>query len=315
MKNLHVIKRTLLKASAGASLLLVNIFSVTEAKAQLYPLGAIYFQNQYLANPAMAGIEEGIRMDMAYRKQWSTLPGAPQTQSLTADYGSEKKVGLGLNIYNDEAGLLKRSRVMATYAYHLPLNQENEKLHFGLSLGIMDERIVNEKIIGSQNDATVGRFNQRKTYLDGDFGIAYTNDRLTLQGSLPNLKTYFNKDQQEGGTANRTGFFGAASYKFFLPNIIEGMGFEPKVVYRQIRGNKSLADIGTNISLADNIVNVMAFYHTSESATIGMGVKYKSLMQISGLYTTGTSALQGYTNGNFELNVKVNLKNKPKVQD
>ena len=79
-------------SKAGVFSLLLITFN-KEVKAQLHPMGAMYFQNQYLANPAMAGLESGLRADLAYRKQWSSIPGAPETQSITADYGSSKKAG------------------------------------------------------------------------------------------------------------------------------------------------------------------------------------------------------------------------------
>ena len=294
-------------SKAGALSLLLITFTGTEVKAQLHPLGAMYFQNQYLGNPAMAGLEQGLRADLAYRKQWSAIPGAPETQALTADYGSSKKAGIGLNIYNDEAGLQKKTRVMGTYAYHLPVNDNGTKLSFGVSLGFMDERIMNENINGESNDLSVSKFNERDTYIDGDFGFAFTSKRLNLQGAVPNLKSFFKTDEQVANVVDQSRYFAAMSYKFSLPNILEGIGLEPKVAYRDIRGYKSMMDAGTNITLANNQVNVLAMYHSNESTTFGMGVKYKSLMVFNGMYTSGTSALRGYSNGNFELNLRVNI--------
>ena len=296
-------------SKAGIFSLLLLAFNNTEVKAQLHPLGAMYFQNQYLSNPAMAGLEEGLRADLAYRKQWSSIPGAPETQSLTADYGSAKKSGVGVSIYNDEAGLQKKTRVMGSYAYHLPLNSNGSKLSFGVSLGFMDERLMNEKMntVNRDYDAAVAKFSDRETYVDGDFGFALSTNKLNIQGALPNLKSFFGSDQQEGNLVDQARYFAAVSYKFYLANTLDGLGVEPKVVYRDIKGYKSIADIGTNLTLANNQVNVMGMYHTNQSATLGMGVKYKSLMQIAGMYTSGTSALRGYTNGNFELNLRVNI--------
>ncbi|WP_256009606.1 PorP/SprF family type IX secretion system membrane protein [Desertivirga xinjiangensis] len=296
-------------SKAGALSLLLLAFNNTKVSAQLHPLGAMYFQNQYLANPAMAGLEQGLRADLAYRKQWSSIPGAPETQSLTADYGSAKKSGVGISIYNDEAGLQKKTRVMGSYAYHLPLNSTGAKLSFGISLGFMDERLMNEKMntVTPDYDVAVNKYADRETYVDGDFGFALSSNKLNFQGAIPNLKTFFGNDQHKDELVDQARYFASLSYKFYLANTLEGMGIEPKVVYRDIRGYKSIADIGTNLTLANNQVNVMGMYHTNESATIGMGVKYRSLMQINGMYTSGTSAIQGYTNGNFELNLRVNI--------
>ncbi len=125
--------------------------SISNSTAQINPLGAQYFQNQYLANPAMAGYQSGMRLNLGYRNQWDNIPGSPKNISVTGDYGTEK-VGVGINFFKDEAGLLNRSRIQASYAYHLPLNDDSQKLHFGISLGIQTERLNNQAIVGSPND-------------------------------------------------------------------------------------------------------------------------------------------------------------------
>ena len=117
------------------ALALVFIVSISSSSAQINPLGAQYFQNQYLANPAMAGYQSGMRLNLGYRNQWDNIPGSPKNVSVTGDYGTEK-VGVGINFFKDEAGLLNRSRIQGSYAYHLPLNDDSKKLHFGISLGL-----------------------------------------------------------------------------------------------------------------------------------------------------------------------------------
>jgi hypothetical protein len=47
-------------------------------------------------------------------------------------------------------------------------------------------------------------------------------------------------------------------------------------------------------------------YHSTKSATIGIGMNYQNF-GFSGIYTTITSALSRYTDGNFELSLKANL--------
>lgn len=180
------------------------------ATAQLNPLNAQYFQNPYLANPAMAGIKNGVRVNVGFRSQWNSVPGAPKNTSVTAEFGSDK-VGLGLNLYKDQAGLLDRTKMVASYAYHLPFSDDDKGLSFGLSLGIQRERLNTSAIVGSVNDPLALGFNDRETILDGDFGVAYTSSRLTVEGSLSNLKKQLKGEDQN--TADYSTFYTAASYK------------------------------------------------------------------------------------------------------
>ncbi|MBT2564746.1 PorP/SprF family type IX secretion system membrane protein [Pedobacter sp. ISL-68] len=272
--------------------------------AQLNPLSSQYYTNRYVINPAFAGANNGLRINGAYRKLWDNVPGAPVTQNLTADYGFGK-VGVGLNMSNESAGLQRQTRIVGSYAYHLPLNANNQQLHFGLSVGFMNQRLENADIYGNPNDPMVGLYNDRKTYLDGDFGIAYTSDKLSIEGSLPNLKSFFKKDVIK--LADVATFYTAISYKITLSEGMEGIELEPKVAYRGVKGFDNIFDLSAQAWIANKQVFLMGVYHSSENATFGIGVDFKRKYLISGMYTTQTSALSAYTNGSFELNLRLSV--------
>ena len=287
----------------GLGLLMVFTIGST-AKAQLNPLAAQYYTNQYLINPAMAGADQGLRFNAAYRKLWSNVPGSPLTQNITADYGFNK-VGLGLNVYNESEGLQRQTRVVGTYAYHLKMNNEDNQLHFGVSIGFMSQRLENSDIYGNPNDPGVGQYNDRKTYLDGDFGLAYTTKKLTVQASIPNLKSVLKKDVIK--LADVSTFYAAASYRLNLSEGENGFDLEPKVAYRGVQGYDNIWDAGAQLEIANKQVFLTALYHSTENATFGLGMDFRKKYLISGNYTTQTSALSKYTNGSFELNLRLTL--------
>ena len=137
----------------------------------------------------MAGLDRGLNINLGYQQQWSSFPGAPKSQSLTADYQVTDKVGLGININYDQSGLFRQTRVMGSYAYHLPLGDRNQKLNFGLSLGINDSRLNYSAINGDLSDIKIQQYNQQKPNVDGDLGLSYTSNTLFIEGVLPNLNT------------------------------------------------------------------------------------------------------------------------------
>lgn len=290
-----------------ACLLIFALVVRQEVKAQISPVGALYFQNQYLGNPAFAGTDKGLDLNLGIRKQWSNIPGSPAVQTVTAGYALTDKAGLGLNFYNDKSGLYKRTRAVLSYAYHMPVGGDNQNLSFGLSLGMMNERISNEDVRGDQNDQNVAMYNQRDNYIDGDFGIAYSSNGFNIQGALPNMKSFFKKDVIEDAIGRST-FFSAVSYKLELSSGTQGFGLEPKVAYRGVKGFDNVVDAGANLSYAGR-VNVFGMYHSTKSTTFGVGLTYENL-GFGGMYSTATSALSNYANGNFEVNLKVNLFNK-----
>jgi type IX secretion system PorP/SprF family membrane protein len=273
----------------------------TQVKAQLNPLGSQYFQNQYLFNPAMAGINQGLNINLAYSKQGIGVDGSQSIQSVSADYQADK-VGLGINVLNEYSGLFRTTKAVATYAYHLPVGGDNQKLNFGLSGGITNQHIQTSDIIGDQGDLTVARYNEKQNYLGGDFGISYTSNKLTIQGALPDLQTLF----KDNDVVEREVFFTSASYKLFDPTDIS---LEPKIVCREIKGFNTLIDAGADLSFNGNAFSIQAMYHSSNSATFGVGVN-ETAYSIFAFYTTNTSSLSSYNNGDFEFGLRFNVLNK-----
>ncbi|HEY0611904.1 MAG TPA: PorP/SprF family type IX secretion system membrane protein [Chitinophaga sp.] len=291
--------------------LLLTILSARQAMAQsagnslslLEPSGTQWFQNQYLANPAMAGIDTGLHLNAAYRRQYNGIDGAPVTGHFSADGALGKRVGAGLRIMNDEAGLLTRTRVALTYAYHLPLGLKGQQLHFGLSLAVNVQRLDYKQLNGDPNDPSIGAFNRRDNYFEGEYGMAYTDGNLYLQAALPNVRSLFTgKDYGANGGGV---FFTAASYRFMPAGAISGI--EPKIAYRGIKGYDNILDAGLNIYLLNNVANVMAMYHTSKSLTAGVGVNIKKAVILQALYTTQTGGIKTYVDGTYEIGATVNL--------
>lgn len=279
--------------------------SPSNAQGPLDPSGTIFFQNQYLGNAAMAGIDSGLHINAAHRRQWqNSIEGAPVSTFVTADFNTGNRGGVGLNLMADAAGLLKRTRLALSYAYHMPLSAtHNQVLHFGMSLSFDFQRMDMSKIDGDITDPSLNAYNARDNYFGGDFGMAYTDDHWTIQSALPNIRAVFTGVNRgiNGGTL----VYSAAAYKFKTDGAVNSV--EPKVAYRAIRGFDDIIDAGVNVSFLDNIANVMAMYHTSKSVTAGIGVNIKKTAIIQLMYTTQTGGIKSYVDGGYEIGATINL--------
>ncbi|PWN64178.1 PorP/SprF family type IX secretion system membrane protein [Chryseobacterium viscerum] len=274
---------------------------------QLNPMGSIYFQNQYAANPAMAGIQEGWVINGAYKVQWTAIDGAPSMQTLTATYGlPDRKLGFGLNFYNENAGVIRRNSVKGTYAYHIPLNDNRSFLDFGISSNIISEWIDFNKVVGDPEDQSLHQFNIRPLYVEGDFGISYRNERLTVQGSLSNIKRLLTTDLTRN-VIDRSLYMGAVSYTFFYQSGIIS-SIEPKIMYRGVENYKDLIDLGAQVQCYNDKLMLSAIYHSTNAVTFGAGTFYQNKLRILCLYTSGTSDLRKYSNGEFEIALQYQFK-------
>lgn len=281
----------------------ISLLCLNSAQAQLNPLAAQYFQNLYLASPALAGSASGMRFNVASRSQLTALAGKPLNTSFTLDYGINK-VGLGLNYYQDVAGLLSRSKVLVSYAYHIPLNYNNSKLHFGFSFGIQNENLNTSAIEGSATDPFPFQYNGRAMIMNGDFGMAFTSEKLSIEASVINLNRQTMIENQN--SADYSTFYAALSY------VMESREWQyrPKLVYRGVRNYKDLFDIGLQVKPLNRQLAFMGVYHSYRSFSLGLNYQVSRSVELMGVYNTATTAIRNYANGAFEIGLHFDF-NKP----
>lgn len=285
-----------------AGLMLCNIKGV----AQINPLQSMYFQNPYLYNPAMAGYNKGFNLNLVYRKQGNNFPGAPKTGAVAVDFQTTDRVGLGVNVYNAVAGLTTQTRAMATYAYHLPLSNDNQHLNFGLSLGVGNSKVNINDVIGDQGDTELGQYNELKPYIDGDFGIAYTSNGLQLSAVVPNLKSAVFKSTVQRFDPDRLLFIAVASYKIPLSNVEGDFSVEPLAAYRAIKDFKGLVDAGFKFDMKNYGIYMESIYHSNNILGLGFGLD-RSAYVLSFNYNVETGQLGNRANSAFELGLKLRL--------
>lgn len=278
-------------------------------KAQLNPYQAIYYQNRYLINPSMAGLDKGLNINLAYQQQWNSFPGSPKNQSLTTEYQASQKVGLGLNINDNQSGLFRQTRIMGTYAYHLPLGEQNQKLNFGLSLGINDSRINLNAVNGDLTDIELSKYNQRAPFVDGDLGLSYTSNNLFIECVLPNLNSNVFNRAGQNGDIDRTAFITMVGYKIKLSNETDAFSLEPLAAYREVKGLTSIFDLGADFRMTNYHLDLQAIYHSNDNFGFGF-VFDQHNYAIDFDYNVYSGQITNYTNGAFEIGLKLRLLNK-----
>jgi len=298
-----------------AKLFLTTLFMCCTfySRAQtLNPLQSIYFQNQYLYNPALAGMDDNININLAYRAQWTEFPGTPKTTSFTTDFQPTEKVGLGIDIEEDVAGLLTQTNIMGTYAYHVPLSDHNQKLNFGLSAGIFNSRVNYNDVVGQLPDNEITQYNQIKPYFDGEFGIAYSSNNFSIGAAIPDLKSVFFRTSDEQFDVDRLEFIALASYKISLSNEDRNFVLEPVAGFRVVYGYNDIVDAGFKFTMENYGLWLQTIYHSSQSENVCVGFE-TGIYAFSFAYNFESGSLVDYSNGSFELGVTVKLGKKKKA--
>lgn len=278
----------------------VSIAISSKAQVGFFKTG--YFQNQYLFNPAQSGLtDKELNFNIGFLRESASVNNGPKTMYLTGEYGLTERVGLGLNLITDKFGPLSTTKLMITYAYHLKLNSDDQKLSFGVSAGGVQQKVNEFDVVGDLSDKLIYDFNQNKMLFEADFGAAYSYDKLSLQAAVPNIVASLrNTGKNE---LNQSTFFASAAYKFEIDNTAD-ITIEPKAAFRSYKGIESILDLGANATFLQKF-NVFGLYHTNQNITAGLGLKFLNALQFSAAYTTQNSGLkQSFSGSNFEVGLR-----------
>jgi type IX secretion system PorP/SprF family membrane protein len=171
-----------------------------KANAQDHQYSQFFNAPVYL-NPALNGQFEGdVRLNMIYRNQWSTLPGALTYMTATAELNIPKfggGVGLMFTRGNEGTAYYVRNNLAGIYSYSV--GSDNFVLSFGLQAGIGNRAIDAGKLVfgdqidprmgympGSSSAADLGQLNN-KFYFDSGAGINLVAGNFMAGGALQHL--------------------------------------------------------------------------------------------------------------------------------
>ena len=139
-----------------AVLLCLCLFAlnVTTMHAQNEVQTSMYWATPTQYNPASAGSDSALHVTAFDRMQWVGVEGAPQTFFLSVDAPLRimgKRVGAGVSVLNDQAGLFKTTFVSAQLSYSLSL--WGGRLALGLQPGFVNQTFSGGEVFIPSGDA------------------------------------------------------------------------------------------------------------------------------------------------------------------
>ena len=138
------------------SALFFAICFAVSLSAQQLPQITQYMNNNYVINPAVAGLYDYYQVNTTIRNQWAGIEDGPRT-SVISIYGKHNdKVGLGGTVYNDVTGPTSRIGGSASYTYGFQLT-EKLKLSLALQAGFTQFKIIKSNL-SREGKFWVGKF-------------------------------------------------------------------------------------------------------------------------------------------------------------
>lgn len=319
------------------TVILLVFFSIT-VNGQAKPSYTQYVLNNYILNPAIAGIENYTDCKFSYRNQWTKISGAPVTAYFTIhsaigkkdsrtsptsfqmkgtnprgkDYWAQYTAppahhGAGFTLMNDKAGYISRWSIYGTYAYHQPLSAKTT-LAAGLNLGVSSVNLDRSKIyFGSldPNDPAIGYASNELSKVKPEFGTGlwlYSKNFYTgisVLNIIPGKQQYVKNDRY--GVYYTPNYFISAGYRFMLD---ENFNLLPSFMYQYWQPQLSGLHVNMKLQYRDllwgGVSYRMSDFISGYSAMLGMNIS-NTLNASYSYEVSTTSRLKNYTGNTHEI--------------
>lgn len=306
-----------------------TIFSFAQQKPQYTQ----YLANQYIINPAIAGIENYTDIKLSHRLQWQGLTDAPVTSYFTihgpigkqdekttaTSFGnpgqnprgvaywesyeaSKPHHGWGVQVINDKIGPLSNLAAYATYAFHTGISPRTN-LSAGISGGVSKVSLNADKLqFATQVDpAVMANGNLNKMNLDVNAGLyLYSADYFigvsALQIVPQKIVWRDNVVKQEDGKIVPH-FFATAGYRFSAG---DDWNITPSVLIKYVSPVPPQIDLNSKFQYLDKFWFGVGYRH--KDGFNGMaGLLISNRLNVSYSYDYTISKLNNYTRGSHEL--------------
>jgi len=294
--------------------------------------------NEFLINPAVAGVDGLTTYNIAARKEWINLGKGiptPETYSFTAQTRILKRrtsvvrkssgnklakrrngrVGIGGSLFADYNGIMQRKGISTSYAYHIPIRAN--QLSFGITTSITQLQINNAYLDFKNNDneAMLGFANSVVWIPDFAAGVNYTGRKFHVGFAAVQLlesSVYFGNSAIDLQSANihfRRNYFITSAYRSEF-NSNTDWEYEPSVLIKMNDPVKFTKTYTQPMVQADIMLR---FIHNQK---IWFGAAYRTSMEyivlgvikIKSLYFTysfdyGNNGVTRYSYGSHEISI------------
>lgn len=300
-------------------LVLLAVLKGTIALAQQSPMFSQYMINKFLVNPAVAGGNSYTTLNFVAREQYLGFQNAPRTFALTAQtrllndsYIMRKlqirknsnqatrvaRVGIGGNIYSDRNGIINKTGLQFTYAYHINFNN-NFQLSMGLAASAFQYKLDDsgEYLVSPDDPLLLG--NRKQFWVpDATFGFFITDNKFYAGAAMSDL---FGSNLKLGSAYFQDNFRTArhynamAGYRFPLT---EQVKFEPSML---IRAN--IYDVQADINLKAYYLEdywLGLSYRTNKTIVTMVGVSV-DMFHFAYAFDASLNSVSNYSNGSHEI--------------
>ncbi len=290
-------------------LILTLVFSMT-AYAQQNPQYTQYMYNPMSINPGYTGSLGTFDAVATYRDQWIGIDGAPVTQNLGVHSPlRNEKIGLGLNLQNDEIGPAKEFYADVNFSYTLQMSS-TLKLGLGVKGGakIFNVDFSKGRFQNPGADPLNTNIDNKLTTTIGAGAYLYA-DNWYLGLSVPDFITnkYYD-DVEEAIAEEEIQYYLIGGYVF---EVSPSLKFKPTILAKYLHGYPLVVDVSANFLILDQF-SVGASYRYEDSVSGLAGVNFLQGFFVGYSYDYTLTDLSDYNSGTHEIVLRYTLPHKNK---
>jgi type IX secretion system PorP/SprF family membrane protein len=300
-----------------------------------------YLTAPLLLNPALTGITSNPRFTSNYRAQWTELPTAYSTYSVSYDQFVDKlNSGFGVSLMSDVQGngIYKNLFLTGTYAYNV---QAADNLFFrgGVDVSYVNTRLDWDRLVfidqldpltgstdgaGNTNPSNEVRpLNTNANYLDIGVGLMAFSEYWYAGVSLKHLNapsvSLLRDRQNRGVIPMRVTFNAGGEFPLNPRNKVGTHPFiSPNVLYTRQAGMNQI-NVGTQIGYGSVFAGLWyrsvfsANFANSDAAILSLGYR-KGVFRLGYSYDLTVSGLSPSTGGAHEVSLIINLDESEKAK-
>lgn len=281
-------------------LLLMIITGSGILHGQQLPHYTQYMFNDFVINPAIAGVQDYYQIRTNHRFQWVGLTDPPLTNSI-AFYGPHAKydMGFGGYIYNDVTGPTSRTGFTGSYAYNILLTGDI-RLSMGISMSLLQFRIDGTQL-NPKDVSDPSLLNMVSTsYLpDAGLGVYAYADQFYVGLSVAqllnnNMKVFENKN---GLNRLKTHFNLTGGYRY---EIDRDWALEPSLMFKGTAPKEISFDVTAKAEWRKMAWGAVS-YRYNDAIAIMAGYSYDETLFFGYAYDIGISSIRKYNSGTHEI--------------
>lgn len=269
------------------TILLLSLWGFQSTFAQQDAIFTHYMYNTLGVNAAYAGSRDVITGTLLHRTQWTSLEGAPETQTFNIHSPlGDQNIGLGLSIINEKIGPSKSTVFYGDFSYRLMLTEQS-RIAFGLNAGVnVFKTSFNDLDVGEVYDETFEQDITSGLIPNFGFGIYYDTPNYYVGFSSPHLL----KNKLVGiEAAEALHYYLIAGY---MMDITKKLQFKPTTLIKATAGAPLEMDF-TALFVLNNRFNLGAMYRSQDALGVLLGMDISKVLSLGYSFDWSSS---GYWN-------------------